>query len=289
MKALWHSYGSITKEEKAMFYRLRYSDELVVIVVTLIAYGSPVQAIVVAFHLDERTVMNWQEQCGQHCKRVHQHLVQQPQELGHVPADGMRIKAIQRVFRTPLPTGKPGGPRLISWPDIHIGQVIKRYQDKRVVDVTRHMAQGSKEVTLSLIKQSNAGSKLNTAFIECINATLRSRLAALARRSRALLRNTTNFDLLSIYIVASQFFRQQFTFYAYNVFVQLVLELLKVWCDRFPLSLPFQDELAQLSNGRTSQNRIRVAKFHRKLRVEWNLLPDPNFARRFRFCQAACA
>lgn len=245
------------------FYRLHYSEELVVIVVTLIAFGCPVQAIVAAFQLDERTVMNWQEQSGQHCKQVHQHLVQQPQDLGHVQADEVRVKAqgrvlwmamaimvstrlwlggvisehrneklitalilivrsctlarpllfcvdglrsyvkaVQKVFRTPLPTGKPGRPRLISWPDIHIGQVIKRYQGKRVVDITRRMAQGSKEVALSLIEQSNGGSKLNTAFIERINATFRSRLAALARRSRALLRNPDTLEPL-MYLMGS--------------------------------------------------------------------------------------
>lgn len=239
------------------FYRLRNSAELVTLVVTLIAYGCPVQAIVIAFHLDERTVMSWQGRSGAHCQRVHQHLVQQPRELGHVQADEIRVKAqgkvlwmamalmvqtrlwlggvvsehrnqnliieliqmvrscalarpmlicvdglrsyvkaIQLVFRTPLPNGKRGRPRLISWPDIHIGQVIKRYEGKHVVDVTRRMAQGSLEVALDLICTSQGGSKLNTAFIERINATFRSRLASLARRSRALLRNPETLEPL---------------------------------------------------------------------------------------------
>ena len=78
---------------------------------------------------------------------------------------------------------------MISWPAIHIGQVIKRYEGKRVVDVTHRMAQGLLETALTLIAGSNGGSKLNTAFIERINATFRSRLASLARRSRTLLRN----------------------------------------------------------------------------------------------------
>jgi hypothetical protein len=105
--------------------------------------------------------------------------------------DGLRsyVKAIRLGFRTPLPTGKRGRPRLISWPAIHIGQVIKHYEGKRVVDVTHRMAQGTLETALVLIAGSNGGSKLNTVFIERINATFRSRLASLARRSRALLRN----------------------------------------------------------------------------------------------------
>ena len=47
------------------FYRLRKSKELVVLVVTLLAHGCPIQAIVVAFGLDERTVVSWQERLGQ--------------------------------------------------------------------------------------------------------------------------------------------------------------------------------------------------------------------------------
>jgi transposase-like protein len=39
-----------------VFYRLRTSAEPGVIVVTLLAYGCPVQAIVAAFGLDEQTV-----------------------------------------------------------------------------------------------------------------------------------------------------------------------------------------------------------------------------------------
>jgi transposase-like protein len=74
------------------FYRLRKSKELVVIVVTLLAHGCPVQAIVVAFGLDERTVLSWNERSGQHCEQVHQHLVEQPRELGQVQGDEIRVK-----------------------------------------------------------------------------------------------------------------------------------------------------------------------------------------------------
>jgi len=42
------------------FYRLRTAKDIVVTVVTLLAYGCPVQAIVMAFGLDERTVLSWQ-------------------------------------------------------------------------------------------------------------------------------------------------------------------------------------------------------------------------------------
>ncbi len=74
------------------FYRLHTAMDLVVTVVTLLAYGCPVQAIVAAFALDERTVLAWQERAGAHCQQVHEHLVQQPRALGQVQADELRVK-----------------------------------------------------------------------------------------------------------------------------------------------------------------------------------------------------
>ena len=74
------------------FYRLRECQEVVTVVVTLLAHGCPLQAIVAAFGLDERTVADWQRRAGQHCQRVHEHLVQQPRDLGQVQADEIRVK-----------------------------------------------------------------------------------------------------------------------------------------------------------------------------------------------------
>jgi len=59
-----------------MFESVRKPMELVVIVVTLLSYGCPVQAIVHAFGLDERTVASWRDRAGAHCEQVHQALVE---------------------------------------------------------------------------------------------------------------------------------------------------------------------------------------------------------------------
>jgi hypothetical protein len=75
-----------------VFYRLRTSAEKVVIVVTLLAYGCPVQAIVAAFGLDERTVAAWWARSGRQGQAVHEHLVEQPRDLGQVQADEIRVK-----------------------------------------------------------------------------------------------------------------------------------------------------------------------------------------------------
>jgi IS1 family transposase len=65
---------------------------VVTLVVTLLAHGCPLQAIVVAFGLDERTVQDWQKRAGEHCEQVHAHLIHQPRNLGHVQADEIRVK-----------------------------------------------------------------------------------------------------------------------------------------------------------------------------------------------------
>lgn len=81
-----------------MFAGLRKPMDLVVIVVTLLAYGCPVQAIVHAFKLDERTVASWRDRAGQHCEQVHHALVEQGQlDLVHVQADEIRVKGRQMI------------------------------------------------------------------------------------------------------------------------------------------------------------------------------------------------
>lgn len=81
-----------------MFAGLRKPRELIVIVVTLLAYGCPVQAIVHAFELDERTVASWRDRAGKHCKQVHHALVEQGQlDLVHVQADEIRVKGHQLI------------------------------------------------------------------------------------------------------------------------------------------------------------------------------------------------
>ena len=76
-----------------MFTGLRADPTLVVMVVTLLAYGCPIQAIVKAYGLDERTVAAWRDRAGQQCQAVHQVMVQQGNlDLEHVQADEIRVK-----------------------------------------------------------------------------------------------------------------------------------------------------------------------------------------------------
>jgi transposase-like protein len=80
-------------ERGPMFEGLRKPKVLIVIVVTLLTYGCPVQAIVHAFSLDERTVAAWRDRAGMQCQKVQEALVEQGKlDLVHVQADEIRVK-----------------------------------------------------------------------------------------------------------------------------------------------------------------------------------------------------
>ena len=85
-----HKTFSATKG--TAFYRLRTAAETVSLVVTLLAHGCPVQAIVAAFGFDERTVADWWARSGRQGQAVHEYLVERPRDLGQVQADELRVK-----------------------------------------------------------------------------------------------------------------------------------------------------------------------------------------------------
>ena len=231
-----------------MFAGLRKPTEVIVTVVTLLAYGCPVQAIVHAFDLDERTVASWRDRAGKQCEQVHHALVEQGQlDLVQVQADEIRVKgrkmivwmglalmvstrlwlagvvsstretkladqlmqqvracgqalravlvctdgwaaypnSIRRAFREKVKlTSGRGRACLRVWPQLYIGTVIKRTVKKRVVEISRQMAQGSLKRAAVLLRRSGGGTMLNTAFIERFNGTMRERLATLTRKCR---------------------------------------------------------------------------------------------------------
>jgi transposase-like protein/IS1 family transposase len=238
------TYGTV-------FYRLRTAGDLVALIMTLLAHGCPVQAIVVAFGFDERTVAAWGARAGRQGQAVQEHLVEQPRDLGQVQADEIRIKrqggivwmalammvstrlwlagevseqrdmtlirrliervracalhrplllctdglcsyirAMRETFRDPVWTGTQGRPRLRPWRNVCIAQVVKRYAQRRVVDVERRMVDGTPARVETLRRRAQGDGVINTAYIERLNATFRERLASLTRRGRALARRT---------------------------------------------------------------------------------------------------
>ena len=93
-----------------------------------------------------------------------------------------------KVFSKPLRTGKRGRPRLLLPEGLMVAQAIKRYARRRVIGVLRRVVvRGTEEaVDARLVcTQGSESAVINTAYIERLQATLRSRLAPLARRTRA--------------------------------------------------------------------------------------------------------
>lgn len=77
------------------FYRLHKAADLFTIVVTLLSLGCPVQAVVVAFGLDERTVAAWLRRAGIHAEHVPHERVETGQVTEpHVQADALWAKLV---------------------------------------------------------------------------------------------------------------------------------------------------------------------------------------------------
>jgi transposase-like protein/IS1 family transposase len=246
-KACGHTFS---ERKGTLFYRKKTPAEGITLVLTLLAYGCPLPAIVAAFGLDERTVADWLRGGGSYCQAIHERLVQSGEiELKHVQADEVWVKrvggklwlamalcvpsrlwlggvlsesrdrslaetlvqlirscgkslsllvttdgwkpykrAFLKGFRFAVRTGGRGRPRLALEDGFRMGQVVKQYQKKRVTGVETRAIRGTREEIEAAVKASGGGNGINTAFIERLNATFRSRLAPLARRTRSLAR-----------------------------------------------------------------------------------------------------
>ncbi len=231
-----------------MLFGLKHPLWMVILVLTLVAYGCPVPAIVMAFGIDERTVAQWQLKAGQHATQVHQQVVLHGEiDVGQVQADELYTKTqagalwiatamsvfsriwlagnlgwernaalvtpviqqvrdaaqpnrpilfavdgfkayvttILQVFRDPHRTGLRGRPRLVVWVDLHIVQVVKQRIGRRVVSITRRVAYGRMERAEAIMHTTQVElGRINTAYVERLNATLRTWMPALGRRTR---------------------------------------------------------------------------------------------------------
>lgn len=93
------------------------------------------------------------------------------------------IDVVRKAFRTRQP-GAVGRPRLVPWPDLAIAQVVKQYAGRAVTGTVHRLVQGTTQLFLTLLWQTPGCQVLNTAYIERLNGTFRSRLAVLGRRTR---------------------------------------------------------------------------------------------------------
>lgn len=94
--------------------RLRTPAETIALVLTLLAHGCPLQAIVGAVGCDERTVAAWEARAGRQGQAGQAPLVEQPRALGHVQAEESRVKThgglvwMARALRVSTRLGRAG-------------------------------------------------------------------------------------------------------------------------------------------------------------------------------------
>jgi transposase-like protein len=95
------------------------------------------------------------------------------------------VTAFYRAFREKVPTGRPGRPPYRLPGCIWLAQVVKNYSGRCLKGVTRRAVWGSDEQIADRLRRTHTGARINTSYIERLNATFRSCLAALVRRGRA--------------------------------------------------------------------------------------------------------
>ncbi len=94
-------------------------------------------------------------------------------------------KSIMRVFREKVKKQVGRGRCCLEvWPDLCIATVIKRTEKKRVVEITRAIARGTREKAQELLLMTQGCKDFNTSYIERLNGTFRERLASLTRKCR---------------------------------------------------------------------------------------------------------
>lgn len=104
------------------------------------------------------------------------------------------VEVIRTTFRSAVRVHRVGRPRLVLWAELVLGQVVKHQKKHRLVCVVRRLVVGTQEQLAGLIAATQGKGVLNTSFIERLNATFRSCLFALVRRTRHLARRTQTLD-----------------------------------------------------------------------------------------------
>jgi transposase-like protein len=117
----------------------------------------------------------------------HVHAAAQPGHPLLFAVDGFKayVTVILQVFHDRQPTGKRGRPPLVVWADLHIVQVVKHRVGRRLKSITRQLAHGRMESAEAIMQATQVEpGRINTAYIERLNATLRTWMPGLVRRTR---------------------------------------------------------------------------------------------------------
>lgn len=245
---------TFSETKHTMFHGLKTPKDTVILVLTLVTFGCPIQAIVRGFGFDKRTIKSWIVKAGLHCEELHQHLVIVTKDHQHIQADELQakcqgfrgwiamaisvksrlwlggtvarkrsknliyrllnivaqccipakelllttdglktyIKQAKRCFKGCIRTEKKGRPKHQLWQKFVLIQGVKSYtkNGKRWICHGVHRlvcAIGQwNTINIKQILNDTQGDAIyvNTAYIERLNATFRSGISALMRRSR---------------------------------------------------------------------------------------------------------
>ena len=160
-----------------MLEGLRKPSELIVIVVTLLAYGCPLQAIVHAYGLDERTVASWRERAGKHCEQVHHVLIEQGTlDLMHVQADELRVKGRSMIAWMGL--------TMMVSTRLWLGGVVSLSRDTALADRMMRQVRACSQATCALLVSTDGWA----AYPNSIMRAFRDKVKETAGRGRACLR-----------------------------------------------------------------------------------------------------
>ena len=118
-----------------MFYRRHTALRLIVQIVTLVSYGCPIPAIEAAFAIQARTVREWVVAAGQQSAAVQQALVQQPQDLGQVQADELRVRIAGGVVWIAM--------AMVVTSRLWLGGVVGATRDRHLIDRLAALVAGS--------------------------------------------------------------------------------------------------------------------------------------------------
>jgi len=110
-----------------------------------------------------------------------------------VVTDGWSVykDAFAKAFRQAVQTGKRGHPRLLAWPAFVLAQTVKWQESGRTIGIkVCHLAGNLSQIACLLPREQ----VLATAYIERLNATFRTRLSVLGRRTRRLGRQAARLE-----------------------------------------------------------------------------------------------
>ena len=147
------------------FYGLKTAEQTVTLVLILLANGCPLQAIVTAFELDERTVSGWQHRAGEHCQSVHEALVEQPRPVSLVQADEVRVRCQRRLVLWMAMA-------LCATSRLWLGGVVSPHRDK---SLSRKIAQKVKSCCCfgSVLVVTDGWIAYKEAFVKAFRSPLR--------------------------------------------------------------------------------------------------------------------